>query len=93
MHICYALNRDLSKRAHLFILLILLVIVTGCTKPDEEAATLAGQAQAYLAQNRIAEARLTIKKAILVKDDVSEYHIIRGRIEYAADSFENAFSA
>lgn len=46
-----------------------------------------------LGQNRWGEARLTIRKAIAARDDVAEYHLLRGRIEYAAGSFENAFSA
>jgi tetratricopeptide (TPR) repeat protein len=93
MPICYAINRNLSKREYFVILLGLLAMLAGCSNSEEQAAQSAAQAQSLLQQNRIAEARLTIKEAILAKDDVSEYHIIRGRIEFADEAFENAFAA
>ncbi|MEH6757977.1 MAG: tetratricopeptide repeat protein [Parasphingorhabdus sp.] len=72
---------------------IVLVMVTACTSSEVEASKLAAQAQSYLEQKRIAEARIAIKQAVSKEDDVPEYHILQGRIEYAADANESAFSA
>ena len=68
-------------------------MTAGCTSSAEESARLAAQAQSYLDQKRIAEARIAIRKAVLVEDSVPEYHILRGRIEFSAESNENAYDA
>ncbi|WP_339693419.1 hypothetical protein [uncultured Parasphingorhabdus sp.] len=74
-------------------LLISVASLAACTSSQEEAAKKSAQAQSYLGQNRIAEARIAIEKAVYLQDDVPEYQILRGRIEYAADANENAFTA
>lgn len=77
----------------MIVLSISVMLLAACTSSQEEAAKLTAQAQSYLEQNRIAEARIAIKKAVSQQDDVPEYHILRGRIEYAAGANENAFAA
>jgi tetratricopeptide (TPR) repeat protein len=93
MPIDYLVNRNFSRRGYVIILMLFVALISGCSSAEERAALSAAQAESFLEQNRIAEARLTIKKAILAKDDVSEYHIIQGRIEFADDAYENAFVA
>ena len=93
MAIDYLINLNFSRRRYVFVLMLFLALVPGCSNSDEQAALSAAQAQSFLDQNRIAEARLTIKNAIMAKDDVSEYHIIHGRIEFADDAYANAFVA
>ena len=68
-------------------------ILTGCSDSESDAARYAAQAEILLGENRIAEARQTIVKAITARDDVAEYHLLRGRIEYTAGSFDNAYAA
>lgn len=84
---------NLTKLASVIILLLCLNVVSGCSDPETDAAQYAAQAEILLDQNRFAEARQTISRAIAARDDVAEYHILRGRIEYTAGSFENAYSA
>ncbi|MFN3620503.1 tetratricopeptide repeat protein [Sphingorhabdus sp.] len=76
-------------------MLLLLVSsgISGCSDTETDAARYAAQAEILLDQNRFAEARQTITKAIATRDDVAEYHLLRGRIEYSAGAFENAYSA
>lgn len=68
-------------------------ILTGCSDSESDAARYAAQAEILLGENRIAEARQTIVKAITARDDVADYHLLRGRIEYTAGSFDNAYAA
>ncbi len=44
-------------------------------------------------QNRVAEARLAIGQAIRARDDEPQYHLVRARIEWRAQSIEGAFNA
>lgn len=84
---------NMTKLALLFALLTSSLTVNGCSDPEAAAAQYAAQAEILFDQNRIAEARQTIGKAIAERDDVAEYHILRGRIEFKAGAFENAYSA
>lgn len=93
MGLYHTINRNFSGSGYVLILSVYLALVTGCSQSDERAAQSAAQAQSYLNQNRIADARVTINNAIRADDDVSDYYIILGRIEYAAEGFENAFAA
>ena len=74
-------------------LLIVLLLLGGCGRSDAAAAADAARAQALLEQHRIAEARLAIRDAIEVRDDEPQFHILRGRIEMAAQSPSGAFDA
>lgn len=95
MNICYTLNhsRGLGKNARTGVLALLFLLIAACSSPEERAAESAREALSYLQQNRIAEARLAITEAIEDTDDVADYHIIRGRIEFSDDALENAFAA
>lgn len=75
------------------IFLAFSVLLASCGPSPAEADNLAAQALALLDQNRIAEARLTIGSAIKARDDDPQYHLIRARIEWAAQSPEGAFNA
>lgn len=75
------------------ILLTMSNVISGCSNSEADAARYAAQAEILLDQKRYVEARQYIGKAIAVRDDVAEYHLVRGRIEYTAGAFENAFAA
>ena len=65
----------------------------GCGRSDAAAAADAARAQSLLEQRRVGEARLAIREAIAARDDEPQYHILRGRIEMAADSVSGAYDA
>ena len=73
--------------------LLVAALTSGCSDTAADAAKHASEAEAHLAQNQIPQARMAIRESILARDDVSEYHLLRGRIEYAAGSFEGAYTA
>lgn len=83
----------IPRRRKIFCAVLALVLVTGCQNRDVEAQAEAANAVAMLEQNRIAEARIAINRALLLRDDVADYHIARGRIELAAGSVSAAFDA
>ena len=74
-------------------LLLVSCTISGCSDSETDAAQYAAQAEILLDQNRFVEARQTIGKAITARDDVPEYHLLRGRIEFKAGNFENAYLA
>ncbi len=69
------------------------LLVSGCGRSDAAAANDAQRAQQLLGERRFAEARMAIKAAIAERDDEPQYHILRGRIEYAANAIPQAFDA
>jgi tetratricopeptide (TPR) repeat protein len=73
--------------------IVALFLSVACQDRDVDAQSEAATAMAMLEQNRIAEARLAINRALLLKDDVPEFHIVRGRIELAAGATSAAFDA
>ena len=87
------ISNKLTKLASATVLLLFSNVVAGCSNSEADAAQFAAQAEILLDQKRFAEARQTIAKSIAARDDVVEYHLLRGRIEYLGGSFENAFSA
>lgn len=74
-------------------LIVTLFLSIACQNRDVDAQAEAATAMAMLEQNRIAEARLAINRALVLKDDVPEFHIARGRIELAAGATSAAFDA
>src|SRR3546814_17024354 len=70
-----------------------VALLTACTRPDAAAANDAARAQDLLDQRRFAEARVAIKDAIAERDDEPQFHILRGRIEFAAHAVPQAFDA
>lgn len=69
------------------------IALGGCTRSDAAAAADAARAQSLLEQRRVGEARIAIREAIAARDDEPQYHILRGRIEMAADSVSGAYDA
>lgn len=69
------------------------LLMSGCGRSDAAAARDAMRAQELLGERRFAEARMAIKEAIAERDDEPQYHILRGRIEYAVKAIPQAFDA
>ena len=67
--------------------------LTGCSDPKQKAVDKSAEAQALFDQGRIAEARRAIDEAVAARDDILEVHLLRGRIEGAAQSPVSAFMA
>lgn len=83
----------LARRFRAVILLCCLFMLSACQDRDSEAQEMAGTAMEMLEQDRIAEARMAIRDAIILRDDVADYQILRGRIELAAGSLPAAYDA
>jgi tetratricopeptide (TPR) repeat protein len=80
-------------RAMVMCAILALIMTTACQNRDVEAQAEAANAMALLEQKRLAEARLAIARALILRDDVVDYHIARGRIEFAAGALSAAFDA
>ncbi len=76
-----------------FLLICCVLALTACSDRSEEAAGNAVIAQQALARNDLRAAREAIAAAIEDRDDVVEFHLLRGRIELAAGSPGAAFNA
>jgi tetratricopeptide (TPR) repeat protein len=74
-------------------LLFVSCAISGCSDSETDAAQYAAQAGILLEQNRLFEAKQAVGKAISARDDVAEYHLLRGRIEFQAGAVENAYMA
>lgn len=81
------------SRGKLACAIVALFLSTSCQNRDIEAQAEAGKAMQMLDQNRIAEARMAINSALMLRDDVVDYHLARGRIELAAGATSAAFDA
>jgi len=73
--------------------LTISVALTACGRSNSAAAEEAMRAQSLFEQRRLAEARLAINEAIIIRDDEPQFHILRGRIEMAAGSVPGAYDA
>jgi tetratricopeptide (TPR) repeat protein len=76
-----------------FLLICCVLAFTACSDRSERGAENAALAQQALAANDVRAAREAIAAAIDDRDDVVEYHLLRGRIELAAGSQGAAFNA
>ena len=83
----------LTKCLSAITLLLFSCAISGCSDSETEAAQYAAQAEILLDQNRLFEAKQAVGKAITARDDVADYHLLRGRIEFKAGAFENAYLA
>lgn len=81
------------RKAAMLLALSGAALLTACTRSDAAAANDAARAQDLLDQRRFAEARVAIKDAIAERDDEPQFHILRGRIEFAANAVPQAFDA
>lgn len=77
----------------LFTFTILSLSLAGCSDSRQKAMNDAAQAQAMLDAGQIPAARQAIADAIERRDDITELHLLRGRIEVAANSPATAYSA
>jgi Tfp pilus assembly protein PilF len=68
-------------------------IAPGCSDRSQEAAQKAALAQRALNSNDLLTARTAITAAIADRDDIADYHILRGRIEFAMGSPGAAYNA
>ena len=71
----------------------IVVIAPACSDHSQKAAQEAALAQRALTSNDLPTAHAAITAAIADRDDVVEYHILRGRIELARGSSGAAFNA
>lgn len=76
-----------------FLLICCVLALAACSDRSEEAAQNAILAQQALGGNDLRTAREAISAAIDDRDDIVEYHLLRGRIELAAGSQGAAFNA
>lgn len=68
-------------------------LLTGCSDPEQKAMAKGAEAQALFDAKRMGEARTAIQKAIAIRDDITDLHLLHGRIEAATNNPEAAFSA
>lgn len=71
----------------------IFALIPSCANRNEQAARHASLALQALNGNNLATARAEIAAAIADRDDIVDYHILRGRIEMAAGSQGAAFDA
>lgn len=76
-----------------FLLICCVLALTACSDRSQDAADNAALAQQALEQNDLRAARIAIAEAIDDRDDIVDYHLLRGRIELAAGSPGAAFNA
>jgi len=76
-----------------FLLICCVLALAACSDRNDDAARNAALAQEALGRNDLPAAREAIAAAIDDRDDVVEYHLLRGRIERAAGSDGAAFTA
>lgn len=73
--------------------ILVLFVSVSCQDRDVEAQAEAARAMQLLDQNRVPEARMAINRALMLRDDVADFHIARGRIELSAGTTSAAFDA
>lgn len=81
------------KWCGLFAALAILLGLTACSDNAQTAAEQGAAAEAFLQAGDIPAARDAIREAIDARDDISDLHILRGRIEVAAGNNEAAYGA
>ena len=88
----HPLLRDYVRPARSFLLTI-LASLAACAGNEQRALDLAAQAQVEADAGQLAAARKTIAAAIRERDDLAQLYIEKGRIEIAAKSYQDAFTA
>ena len=91
-------GRIVSLKKILLNLRVVLALVVslpmlGCSNRDQQAAELGQLAASQLEAGQIQAARRSINEAIEKRDDISDLHLLRARIEVRAGAFAAAFSA
>lgn len=73
--------------------LLAILALTACSGSPQAAMELAAQAQMQLEAGQIEAARISINEAIAERDDIAELYLLKGRIEIADQSFQQAYFA
>lgn len=68
-------------------------IMAACSDTGQQAASDAALAQQYLESGNIAAARQAINAALIARDDVVDFQLLKGRIELASASTSSAYTA
>lgn len=92
MSSCQPIYRVL-RRIGLSTLLLACTMLAGCSNSAQSAIEAGALAQSQFENGQLAAARKTIAQAIAERDDIADLHLLRGRIEMAAESPSNAFNA
>lgn len=90
MSSCQPIYRVL-RRVGLSTLPFVCALLAGCSNSAQSAVETGALAQSQFDSGQLAAARQTIAKAIAERDDIAELHLLRARIEMAAQSPSNAF--
>jgi len=70
-----------------------LLATSGCASKDQKAAAAAAEAEAALQRGDMWNARRAIGQAVGIRDDVSDYWLLSGRIALTAGDLGGAFNA
>lgn len=76
-----------------FLIMCCVLALPACSDRRDEAAQSAFTAQQAYEAGDLQTARNAINEAILARDDVADYHLLRGRIELALNSQGGAYNA
>lgn len=87
------INHTARRRTIPAAFIFAMLLLSACSNSREKAMAEAGQAQALLDAGRIAEAQQMIDRAIALRDDVADLHLLRARIALAARSPDDAFNS
>lgn len=81
------------RRVAILLLAPGVLALTGCNDRESEAAEAAAIASAQLEAGNLVDAKQSIQRAIIARDDVADYFILLGRIHLAAGEPSGAFNA
>jgi cytochrome c-type biogenesis protein CcmH/NrfG len=77
----------------LFGSVLMAIVLSSCSHPDRAAANAATDAETAFQQGRNAVALRSIHAALAIRDDVSDYWLLLGRISTAEKDLPGAFTA
>ncbi|QKR99431.1 tetratricopeptide repeat protein [Sphingomonas sp. CL5.1] len=84
----------MKKRSIPFLVpLVAAGLLAGCTSSDRKAANDAAIAQGALERGQITVARQYIQRALALRDDISDYWLIKAHIALAAQDLSGAYDA
>ncbi len=93
MSVCQPIYRIFWRIAISTALSACLIAASGCSNSTKSAMAKGALAQSQFEAGQIWEARQTITKAIAERDDIVELQLLHARIDLAAKSPANAFTA
>jgi len=74
-------------------LILIMTLSSGCADSGQRAADYASVAESQLQSGNLEDARTNIRRAISERDDVADYYVLLGRIEFRAERLTSAFNA